>query len=794
MGGQPIIAKNNTYVALFFITLSTLMHELVLMRIFSATTWYHFAFVAVSVAMFGLTVGAIIVYLRPGYFTNERVHYHLAQSSLFFALWIVLSFLIYVKFPFLPQRSIGGVLSIGFVYTVLTIPFIFAGICVCLVLTRFPHQISKLYAVDLLGAAIGCILLIVLLDILDGPSAVLVIAFLASIGGILFSFTENFVRLRRSAIYSSLLILCLAIVNSALAFKQLPLIRLKQLGGRFVQTPNYEKWNSFSRIQVFEEFTGTGPKRGDLVIDSLANTSLLPFPGDSEQRKSLERLPTNFVHYLRHDAKILIIGSGGGQDIVSSLLFNQKSVVAVELNQDILKTVNKRYGDFTGHLDRHPKVAFVNDEARSYLTRIDDKFDIIQITFIDTFAATAAGAFVLTENSLYTVEAWKIFLQHLTPNGVLTLTTHYLAEGFPATAYRLTSLAAAALKELRVEDPRRNIVIIKGGHVLGKKNLQATILVTKDPFSAQDQDTIERVARDKQFTIVLSPWFSENSIFAALSSGKNLQKVAAGLPFNVAPPTDNSPFFFHVLRLRDIFKVKLGSQGILSFNMTAVFILAVLLLVIVGLTVLCILVPIIRKTDRRLIKRSVPISFFFCGIGLGFILIELSQMQRLMLFLGHPTYSLSVVIFALLLSGGLGSFLTQKINTSWMMLQSLFFLLCLLSIFGFLTPHAIRSFQGSSTEVRILVAIGLLFPIGLFMGMPFPLGMRTATARSPSLAPWLWGINGATSVCASVLSTAIALNFGISAGFWTGFWCYTIAFTVFPWMLLVHPVVSKAQV
>ncbi len=523
-----------------------------------------------------------------------------------------------------------------------------------------------------------------------------------------------------------------------------------------------------------------------LNIDASAATFLTFFNGNVNDLEYLKYDVINLTHYLRPDSKVLVVGTGGGRDILSALVFEQKSVTGVEINEDIIVAVNQRFGDFTGHLDKNPRVTFVNDEARSYIARQRDRFDIIQISLIDSWAATAAGAFVLTENSLYTVEAWNIFLEHLTPNGVLTVSRWYSRDR-PGEIYRLTSLASASLMQLGIENPRDHIVIVRRmyGGAADAPDGVGTILVDKEPFSDKDLDTIEEIANKMQFDLVLSPRFSLDSTFAAVASGQDLNAFTASFPINIAAPTDDNPYFFQMLRLRDMFNRELWYLGMNSSNMKAVYILGTLLITVVGLTFLCIIVPLILTTKKATLRGSLPLFIFFAGIGFGFMLVEISQMQRLIIFLGHPTYGLSVVLFALLLSSGLGSYSTQKISNSGMMtsaLVRLFLLVSTLAIFGKVTPYAISGFQGSITILRIFVATVILFPIGLFMGMAFPLGMELASTKSASLTPWLWGINGATSVCASVIAVSIALSSGTSTSFWTGFSCYVIAFIAFVWI------------
>ncbi len=805
-----VVVRKGAYAGLFMVALATLMYEILLTRIFSVTMWYHYAFMAISMAMFGMTVGAILVYLLPGYFTCERAKYHLTLNSLLFAVSIVISFLVHLSIPFDIHRSIVGLFLIALTYVVISIPFVFSGICVCLALTKFPRQVSKLYAADLAGAAIGCIVLIYTLRITDGPTAVIVVAFLASVGTVFFAADAGLEKLRTVALICSLLFASFAVVHTVLAIKQMPLLRLIWVKGRLESRPLYEKWNSFSRIKVYADPDGSKTPFGwglsstypsdrkvdqlYMNIDARAGTVLTAFDGNLTALEHLKYDVTNLAHYVRRNSKVLVIGTGGGKDILSALVFEQKSVLGVEINEDIIDTVNGRFGAFSGHLDRDPKVTFVNDEARSYIARLKDTFDIIQVSMIDTWAATAAGAFVLTENSLYTLEAWEDFLEHLTPDGVLTFSRWYF-QNRPGEVYRLTSLASASLMQLGVENPREHIVIVRhmprrdtgdgdNGLELAMANGIGTILVSKEPFSDKDLDILEEITAKMQFDLVLSPRFSLDSTFATIASGVDLDTFTAEFPINIAAPTDDSPFFFHMLRLRDMFNRELWKQGTMGFNMRAVFVLGALLITVLGLTFLWIIVPLILTTDKSTLRGSLPLFIFFSCIGLGFMLVEISQMQRFIIFLGHPVYALSVVLFALLLSSGLGSYLTKKISYPGLTrsaIMRLSLLLCALLVFGILTPYVTSMFQGSITMLRISVATLMLFPLGLFMGMAFPLGMKMASARSASLTPWLWGINGATSVCASVFAVVIALSSGISTSFWTGFSCYAVAFGASVW-------------
>jgi len=751
------------YAGLFLVTLATLMFEILLTRVFSVTMWYHLAFMAISIAMFGMTAGAIIIYLRPRRFTQQRAARDLAINAIWFALSMVLSFFAHLSIPFVADPSFTGFYSIVLTFALITVPFVFSGICVCIALTKFPRQVSRLYAADLAGAAVGCVLLIQLMRLTDGPTAVIVVAAVGALGGLLFAAEAGARRLMRVAAGICLIFLVLAGANTILAAKQKSMLRLIWVKGVFRHRPLYETWNSFSRVKVDGDIRarqapfgwGMSAKLPDelrvrrltLDIDAAAATVLTEFDGDPDSLEHLKYDVTNLAHYLRTNASVFVVGVGGGRDVLSALAFGQKSIVGVELNQAIYDALNDVYGEFTGHLDQLPNVRFITDEARSYIARTTGRFDIFQISLIDTWAATAAGAFVLAENSLYTVEAWQTFLAHLTPNGVLSVSRWYFAQR-PGEVYRLATLARAALREMGVEQPRRHMMIV----ALSKRKTPGmpdgigTLLLSRAPFSDADVATIERVAEDMAFEVLLNPRTYADANFEAITGTEaEYRKFLREFPLNIEPPTDDSPFFFNMLRLRDAFKKELWQQGLMSHNMKAVFTLAALLFVVFTLAGLCILVPLLMTSDKAGLRGSLLHFIFFASIGFGFMFIEISQMQRLIVFLGHPVYGLSIVLFAVLLSCGLGSYTTGRVtldNIRRHGTRRLAALVVILVLFGLFTPPVIRGMAASSTPTRLVVAVLLLFPLGLFMGMPFPLALKLATSSNRQLTPWLWASTG----------------------------------------------------
>lgn len=811
-----------TQLGVALVALSTLLLQILLTRIFSVSMWYHFAFMAISLTLFGMTVGALLVYRFPQFFRIELTQVHLAGSALAFSVSTVLCFLTHLTVPFVPGISLVQLYALAFTYLILSIPFVFSGICISLAMTRFPEQVGRLYGADLAGAAIAGPLAVLLLQYLDAPGAIAVPALLAAGGATAFVLTSPG-RLRRYSLETVLALAVLTLLVGVAAHANAPLFRLMWVKGQQDPPSEYERWNAFSRITVrphsdhpfgwglsdtLPPETRVGQKL--ISIDAIADTVLTQFKGNKGENNQEGKLDdnlqdihhlqydvTNLVHHLRPQARVLTIGVGGGRDILSALSFRQSSVTGVEINPQILAAVNGQFGDFTGHLNTLPGVTLINDEARSFLARTPDQFDIIQLSLIDTFAATAAGAYVLTENALYTREAWTRMLERLSDTGVLSVSRWYFRDR-PGEMYRLTTLATETLRAAGIRDPRPHLLIVRkmGFQSPDSPDGVGTLLLSKKPFTPEMLAILDAVCQRYQFEVMLTPTHSQDPTFEALTRAEGLETFLASYPLDIRSPTDDRPFFFHMLRLGDL-RPSMLEQGITSFNLRAVVVLGLLLFLVTGLMVLCVVLPLrwarqaaapgslVRATPRT----EFPLIVYFLSIGFGFMGVEIAVMQRLNLFLGHPIYGMCTVLTALLLACGVGSAASARLvpdlgqARAWTALASIVGVTALASA---VEPLLFAHFESSGTVVRIGVATLLLLPLGGVMGMAFPLGMRLAQESHPAAAPWLWGINGAASVCASVLAIAISLSQGITATWHAGILCYCVTLLAFLWTRRVH--------
>jgi MFS family permease len=774
----------NIYASIFLVSLSLLMYEILLTRIFSVTMYYHFAFLIVSVAMFGITAGCLAVFLFPDFFTRRGALYSLSLGSLLQALGIIAGFAVQQNVePFFTTKdlTVWWLISAFIVCAVIAVPFAFGGAVISLAIQKFSGDAGRIYAFDLIGAACGCIAFIFVIEVAGGPTSVIISAFFAAAASHTFGGFESNRNLKRASLACAVLILAFAAANFNWNFFTLHLVK-----GEFEEKVIFEKWNSFSRITVsgdpteekipfgwqFSDAYPRGKKRVKqlmLYIDALAGTPLTNFNGDTGEVEFLKHDIINFAHYLKTGASILVIGSGGGRDVLSALAFGSKSITAVEINGDIIKAVNEVFGDFTGRLDKINGVSFINDEARSFAARNPDRYDIIQVSLVDTWAATASGAFVLSENSLYTKEAWALFLQRLTKDGMITFSRWYYPEN-PGEIYRLASLAAGSLAAAGIKNPRGHVYMLKKNRTGGGDGI-GTIIVKKEPFSAAEIDEAEGRAGELGFDILAGPRSCADENLGRILAETGREEFIAAFPIDISAPDDDRPFFFNMLKFSDIFNSRLEEQGFTgTANMKAIKVVAVLLFIVFTLTILCVITPLALRSRVRPGRSALPFLFYFSSIGAGFMLIEISLMQKLNTFLGHPVYGLLVVLFTILIAGGCGSYISAalQLEGKGAIKKILLAVIIVLSLIGVSTPLITASLCASNNHIRVAAAALMVFIPGIFMGMPFPVGLKFSAARHSALIPWFFGVNGAFSVLFSVAAVAISLAFGITSAFALG--------------------------
>jgi hypothetical protein len=798
--------------------MSVLMLQIVQTRILSVVSMYYLAFLSISMAMLGLTAGAILVYLKSRHFEAPDVSSALARATAAYAITIVGSFLVELAspVPVVPWATVALVwLKL---ILVLAAPFVLAGISVSLALTRSPFPVGIVYGVDLLGAASGCLFVLVLLEWVDAPSAIFVIAGIAALSAVCFATAAPRAASRDTILDWRLLrkpgwiaagAFVLAAANASTPHGLQPIsAKFNAIESR--NQHDFEEWNSFSRIAVERSQTaapflwGASPTlplglledRRSLSIDAGAGTVMPRFDGNSESASYLKYDVTNLAYFARHAGRAGVIGVGSGRDLLSAHLFGFRDITGVELNPilvDLLTDPAKLRG-YAGIADL-PGVRLIVDDGRSWFARTQEKFDLLQMSMIDTFASTGAGAFSLSENGLYTVEAWRIFLSALAPNGMFTV-SRWHSPTAETELGRVVSLAIAALFSLGVDNPRGHIFLAGTGSL-------ATIIISRAAFSPTDLKLLTDAADSYKYHILASPDRPLSAgIFQDLLSAKDtdgLSARAADYLLDVSAPTDSRPFFFNMLRISrpaDVVDVVRHLRRTHSFHESEISLVvgnlmaAGTLLTIILLSVVSVLVAVVLPTrsavhnaDPRLVTWG---TGYFLLIGMGFMFVEIALIQRMSVFMGHPTYGLSIVLFSVILSTGVGSVLSERVSPTGPMSLVLWLLglgAYLLALSQWLLDATLPRLESSGTLVRALTTVAVIAPAGLLMGFGFPTGMRLAMAVDPRPTPWLWGVNGAAGVLGSGLAVACSIAFSINATIGVGAVCYVaLALVAMPLM------------
>jgi hypothetical protein len=642
-----------------------------------------------------------------------------------------------------------------------SLPFFFGGLCISLVLLHRSEHVSVIYFSDLVGSGVGCVLVIFVLNAAGGPPSVLVAALCALVGTGFFSPTKKAVL---AVGVGSLLLMSILLYD-----QQRDIFDIRMAKGFSQKHITTSEWNSLSRVAVFdlgapfygwaqsETWTGDVVDNKGIDIDANAFSPIVKFA--DEQKLSLLYDVTAVPFHIK-TGHILIIGSGGGRDIVTALLFDN-TVTAVEINPLIVELVNTEYGDYSGHI--YDQVHYSIGEGRSFLEHSSDRYDVIQMSLVDTWAASASGAYALSESYLYTVEAFSAYLTHLTDDGMLSISRWIFDT--PQQTLRLVSLAREALHREGIDNAASHIVVVRNGRV-------ATFLLKRTPFTQDEISRVENLCKDMHFEIVYTAYHHNDPVFTELITTDDPETFFNEYPLNVSPPTDDIPFFFYTIKVSDLpqlLSLNLESESLK--NNLALLWLSRLIIISCIVVLLFFLIPTGFYT-RTLLDRKLLV--YFTVLGIGFMCVEIPLMQKFMLILGHPTYAVSVVLFSLLVSGGIGSYLTQRLwkKVGLAILYLMVMIVVCTAGFSVLADYFLKG----SFMVRVASAVAVTSGLGIAMGMPFPAGIKVADSVSHAAIPWVWSINGAASVLGSALAVFVGINFGFSVALLSGAACYALAF------------------
>jgi hypothetical protein len=777
MAQESLSPRHLAGVALVSATL--LMTELALTRIFSVVMYYHFAFLAISIALFGVSASGVLAYVARRRIARWSTDGLLSAQSLIYTACTIVALFFLVRLRVGLSYSPRNLALMLTIYALAALPFFSGGLVITLAISRLTGQINAVYASDLIGAAAGCLVLIPLLDRLGAPGVVLSAAALSCAAAMLFASAAT--RRRAGAIGTSMLLVALAGQFSGVAS-----FDVADTKGHKGDRVLFSKWNSFSRIGVYERqhgdwslssaYKGALPETRFMDIDSAASTPILRLDHDLANAQYLRYELTALAYHLRQPGfTALVIGPGGGRDLASALVFGAARVDGVEINPIIADDVMRdRFREFSGGIYTNPRVTIAVDDGRSFVRRTPARYDVIQASLVDTWAATAAGAYTLTENTLYTVDAFNDYLDHLTDDGVLTI-TRWVFDGL-----RLVSLAQEAC-EGRGWTAADRLAIVRHDRV-------ATLLLKRSPFTPAELTRIREDSARLGFDVLYAPgatsaardeWIdgTPTGDYARLVAAADRQRFYDAYDRDIRPTTDDRPFFFHTTKLKDQFQVAFGRSMLFGNGLSA---LLTLLGISVALVALFVLGPLL-VADRGIAHPPGWLAWllYFGALGAGFMLIEVSVLQRFVLLLGHPVYSLTVTLFSLLLGTGLGAAWSRGFDERTLRRSAARGLLtvALVAVGVAIAADPLVTWAVPFTRgVRVAIAVAALVPIGIALGIPMPTGLRMLSVRAPELVAWAWGMNGALSVLGATLAIFIAMNWGFGVTLLTAAATYLVGF------------------
>ncbi len=777
------------YATLLLTSTALLTLEVSLTRLFSFTIWYHFAYLTISVALLGFGASGAVVAAFPRLFERHGQRLLIGALTASAALTIA-ALLFFAGFPL----EVGNVtikplrfsLSLLSYYVAVGAPFLLAGFAISVPFTAYPRLMGRLYFFDLFGAALGCVLVVALVEPVGVPGVVVLAAGLLLAAAAALSAgagtTTPAAGLTGAALAS---VLCAALFGNHLDVR---VTGSKALAGfrEDIKRPDaYMAWTALNRVDAFgwdpptqylywrgtgimRSYDGPFPNGGWLQYDGGNGSNLYSFTGSFDDYAMLDHHLLRTPYVIRDRPNVLVIGVGGGIDMINAIKQGARHVTGVELQPKTVDLLTRRLRPFTGGFYDRSDVTLLAGEGRHFIRKTDQVFDLIQITAVDTFAAQATGAYILAESYLYTVEAQEDFFAHLSGDGLLSMVVGDILDPSrpPPLSTRLALNGYRALQRLGAPDPQEHLMIVSAVSNAGNAQSQ-DVLVKKTPFSADDVRRVSEFAAAKGFKVAYAPGMpADASTFATVlgSDEPARQRWLDAAWFRMDAVYDRDPFFYNVGKWRN-FSPRKSLFFLFPGSFIGQLVLVLMIVQSVGLGALLIVLPLWRGAREGLRAPGV-LSYlvYFLALGVGFMFIEISFVQSFVLFLGSPTYALSITIFSLLLFSSAGSLASTRFaERPEAALRWLAAVIALLVVVYVLTlARVFTAFLHLELLPRVLIAVAAQLPMGLTLGMFMPLGIACVARAHPRLVPWAWGINGIGSVIGTTLAVILAMSWGFS--------------------------------
>jgi spermidine synthase len=786
--------------SVFLFSMALLGTQVLWSRVFSFVIWYHFAFLVISISMLGFAAGGLLLNLKPKLLERESpgMLYRLAVA---FAAATALSLLLVSNLPFEAGilSSVGNFLLFALLILLITSTYFFAGMFIAYAIASEPEQVSKVYLANMTGSGVGALVSVLLMETVFSTTGLLIYALLAAIAGALF-----LPRMANRKIATrEFIILAVGLLAGITSAAWDPLhgpFYLESAKG----FPNVDRFyiqerssSSLATVEIFREERFTGlwglskekyktdhpdrkiPDRTGFIIDGWALTfAYNDEEGDVIDHPVFDYLPATVSYAPRGAEDVLVIGAGGGIDIISALRNGAKKVTGVDINRLIIEAGRERLKEYNQGLFFRDGVEVLVEEGRSFMTQSGDrKWDFIQLSGVDTLASAQSGAFTLAENYLYTAEAFADYLEHLTDAGVLTLTRWIFFP--PRQTLRVISLVDHALRQVGIDDPRQHMMIVGD-----QSKFFSVFIVSKTAFTEEEKNAV--VARCEKFDFVPLylpgrelPGFGDSNPFQDYAANPDKDAFMAAYSFDITPTTDDRPFFMENSRWLNLF-----SDADYIFNKAngqVILLVTTGLVALFGLLFIVLPARVLRKRNRQQRGRW-RVIIYFSALGLAYVLVEMVLVQKLTFFLGIPALALAVVLCSMLVFSGLGAGLTTRFkgNPAKALMMTCGGVAALLVAYSFLLDPVVKSAMALPLPVRVLITLLVLAPPALVMGMPFPTAIAALGSRRKDLVVSGWVVNGYFSVLGSCLAVMTSISLGFVAVLFVGALAYGVAALVRP--------------
>lgn len=768
-------------IAIFLISGSILAFEVLLTRIFAYTSWHHFGYMIISLALLGFGASGTCLALVQRWVKRKGKYFFLASSlscalSLFLATWLS------QKIPFNAMRIVWYPKEFLFLlgqYLVLTLPFFFGALCIGISFMMAPRRINLVYAANLVGSGAGALFAVGIMYLSFPLNILRCLSFLALLGALIFAFSlgkKIFQAALIVAFFMGALFFSKEIEFKTSEYKWLSYLmdfpEAKVLESRFsplgqidvVKSPAIKRRPGLSLAYTQEH---PPPQQLALIQDGDSFSAITEFHNDWRGLEFLDYFTSSLAYSLLERPDVLILGAGGGIDVLSALYHRPRTVEAVEIDREVIDLVNERFGEFSGRLYARPEVKVIVAEARSFMEKSDRRYDLIQISLMDSYSAASAGVYSLSESFLYTRQAFQTYLSHLNPQGILSITRWYKQP--LRNSIKLFATAVEALEATGVEDPRHHLFFIRGMQT-------ATLLIKAAPFSSEEIEAAKRFCASRSFDLCYYAGMTpdEANIYNKLSEpllynaarkilSPEREDFYRRYAFYIRPATDDRPYFFHFFKWSALsYLASLGRAGVTLADWGYLILVTTLVQAALVSGALIILPLAFLPKGRGVFRTRWRTFFYFFSLGLGFMFIEMAYIQKFVIFLGHPTYAIAVVVAGFLLFSGLGSFSSAPLERKGpgAVVVAVVAITVIALLNWWLLEIVFHFFLGESDIVKIGISLAVIAPLAFFMGMPFPTNLSRLTATEPGLVPWAWGINGFASVLAAVLAIILAIHFG----------------------------------